>query len=67
MCRNIKRLRRATPPAGEAECAEAARHLVRKLSGFQEPSALNRDVFDKAVETVTRHSLALLRAIRPEG
>lgn len=59
MCRNIKRLRRADPPVTRAEFEEAARNLVRKLSGFREPSSVNQDVFETAVAEVTAQAMEL--------
>ncbi len=63
MCRNIKRLRRDDPPVTRSEFEEAARNLVRKLSGFREPSHENHDVFEKAVAEITAESQDLLRRI----
>ena len=62
MCRSIKRLRgpygegRAT----EEEVREAALQFVRKVSGYREPSAKNREVFDAAVADVAGASTRLL-------
>lgn len=52
MCRNIKTLFNFEPPATEDEIRASALQFVRKLSGFREPSAANRAVFDKAVRDV---------------
>jgi hypothetical protein len=67
MCRNIKRLRRADPPVGRAEFEEAARHLVRKLSGYREPAASNREVFEAAVAEITDESRDLLKRLKFKG
>lgn len=67
MCRNIKRLRRESPPVTEAEFEEAARNLVRKLSGFREPSALNREIFERAVAEITAHSHELFTKLKFKG
>jgi hypothetical protein len=67
MCRNIKRLRRDDPPVTRAEFEEAARNLVRKLSGFREPSPKNRDVFEQAVADITAHSIELFERLRFKG
>lgn len=63
MCRNIKRLRRAAPPVTANDIEEAARNLVRKISGFREPSGPNRDVFEQAVAVITAQSGVLLAAL----
>jgi hypothetical protein len=41
MCRSIKTLRNAEPPATEADVAAAALQFVRKISGYRQPSRAN--------------------------
>ncbi len=53
MCRNIKTLFNFEPPATEAEIRSAALQFVRKLSGFNTPSQINRAAFDRAVEEIS--------------
>jgi len=57
MCRSIKTLR---PPFAEvvtdADVHAAAVQYVRKISGFREPAAHNREAFDTAVALVVRGS-----------
>jgi hypothetical protein len=60
MCRSIKTLRGAEPPATEAEIRAAALQFVRKVSGYREPSAANRRAFDDAVEEVSEVTARLL-------
>ncbi len=60
MCRSIKTLRGAEPPATEADRAAAALQFVRKLSGYRLPSAAKREVFDQAVEEVSAAAGRLL-------
>jgi hypothetical protein len=67
MCRNIKRLRRADPVVTNDEIEEAARNLVRKLSGFAKPAPHNADVCDAAVAAITAHSKALLKNLHFPG
>ena len=50
MCRNIKTLYNFEPPATGEEIRAAALQFVRKISGFAEPSAANREAFDLAVD-----------------
>jgi hypothetical protein len=65
MCRSIKTLRGAQPPAAEDDIRAAALQFVRKVSGYREPSPANRDVFDHAVDDVTATTMQLLSGLRP--
>ena len=49
MCRNIKTLHHFEPPATEDEVRASALQYVRKLTGMNAPSAVNREVFERAV------------------
>ena len=69
MCRSIKTLR---PPALAEEAAEdeiraAALQYVRKVSGFRAPAAHNAEVFEEAVEAVTRATAELLAGLEIRG
>ena len=63
MCRNIKTLYNFAPPATEAEIQAAALQFVRKLSGFNAPSAVNRDAFDRAVTAVADAARTLVDSL----
>jgi hypothetical protein len=63
MCRNIKQLHNFAPPATDAEIEAAAVQFVRKIGGFQKPSAANRAVFDAAVAEITASSRKLLASL----
>ncbi|PZQ51487.1 MAG: DUF2277 domain-containing protein [Rhodovulum sulfidophilum] len=63
MCRNIKPLFNFEPPATQFEIRAAALQYVRKISGFQKPSAANEAAFDKAVDEITQTSAALIWAL----
>lgn len=52
MCRNIKTLFNFEPPATDEEIRAASLQFVRKLSGFNSPSKLNQEAFQRAVEDV---------------
>src|ERR1700722_6725958 len=52
VCRSIKTLFNFAPPATEEEIRAASLQFVRKLSGFTNPSMLNRAAFDRAVDEV---------------
>ena len=63
MCRNIKQLHNFAPPATDEEINAAAVQFVRKISGFNKPSAANSAAFEKAVEEITRASKTLLATL----
>ncbi len=63
MCRNIKTLFNFEPPATEDEIRASALQFVRKLSGFNKPSAANAAAFDLAVEEVSAAARKLLASL----
>jgi hypothetical protein len=63
VCRNIKTLYNFEPPAGDEEIRAAAIQYVRKISGFAQPSAANRQSFDRAVDQVAHVSAELLASL----
>jgi hypothetical protein len=63
MCRNIKQLHNFAPPATDQEIRDAAIQFVRKLSGFNKPSAANAEAFETAVEEITKASRSLLASL----
>ncbi|MEJ7796950.1 MAG: DUF2277 domain-containing protein [Solirubrobacteraceae bacterium] len=60
MCRNIRALYNFDPPATADELHGAAVQYVRKISGFQKPSAANAEAFERAVAAVEQASARLL-------
>jgi hypothetical protein len=60
MCRNIKQLYNFEPHATSDEVRAAATQYVKKISGFQKPSAANQAIFNKAVEDIAHASHHLL-------
>lgn len=60
MCRNIKPLYNFEPHATSDEVKAAALQFVRKVSGFQKPSAANEATFNRAVEQVAHATHHLL-------
>lgn len=68
MCRSIRTLR---PPVVEdvttGDVEAAARQYVRKLTGFREPAAHNREAFDSAVTAIAASTRELLEAIEVRG
>ena len=63
MCRNIKLLHNFEPPATDEEIRAAAIQFVRKISGFNKPSAVNAEAFENAVEEITLTSKILLDSL----
>jgi hypothetical protein len=63
MCRSIKTLRRPGEAATTGELEAAARQFVRKLSGYREPSAANREAFDAAIAEIAAAAQDLIESI----
>lgn len=60
MCRSIKTLRGAQPPATEEDIEAAALQFVRKISGYRQPSRANAEAFEMAVTDIAKTSRRLL-------
>lgn len=68
MCRSIRTLRPpAVPDVTTGDVEAAARQYVRKVSGFREPAAHNRDAFDAAVATIAATTRDLLESLEVRG
>ena len=68
MCRNIRTLYHFDPPVTTEEVRAASLQFVRKVSGFNKPSAANQEAFDRAVHEVShtvQHLLASLVTTAP--
>jgi hypothetical protein len=63
MCRNIRTLYNFEPPASDEEIRSASLQYVRKISGFNKPSAANAEAFDRAVDEVAAASARLLDSL----
>ena len=63
MCRNIRTLFNFEPPATDEEVRAASLQFVRKLSGFNAPSAANEAAFDLAVAQVTKAARTLIDSL----
>ena len=63
MCRSIKTLRRPGETATTGELEAAARQYVRKVSGFREPSARNREAFETAIAEIAQVSFRLVESV----
>jgi hypothetical protein len=64
MCRNIRTLYNFDPPAREEEVRAAALQYVRKISGFNKPSRVNEEAFNRAVDAVAHVSMHLLEDLQ---
>ena len=64
MCRNIRPLFNFDPPATDEEVRAAAVQFVRKISGFTKPSHANEDVFERAINEVSRSARTLVDALK---
>lgn len=63
MCRNIKPLYNFEPPTTDEEIRAAAVQFVRKISGFNNPSAANEAAFETAIEEISAVSMKLLTSL----
>jgi hypothetical protein len=60
MCRNIRTLYNFDPPATDEEIRASALQYVRKVSGFNRPSAANAEAFERALDAVAAVTHELL-------
>jgi hypothetical protein len=67
MCLSIKPLFNFEPAATDDEIRAAALQFVRKISGYQKPSAANRPAFDQAVDEITAASSRLIRTLQTKA
>lgn len=63
MCRNIRTLYNFEPPATREEIDAAALQYVRKISGYNKPSIVNTEHFEKAVKEIAAISKKLLDSL----
>ena len=63
MCRSIKTLRHADVIATDEEIRAAARQFVKKVSGFQKPTAKHEAAFEAAVDEIAAASQRLLDSV----
>ena len=63
MCRSIKTLRGAEPPATSSDIQAASLQFVRKVSGYRVPSTRNQAAFDRAVDDVAGAVARLLEGV----
>lgn len=63
MCRNIRTLFNFDPPATEAEIHAASLQYVRKITGYNKPSKVNEEAFNRAINEITLVTRNLLNAM----
>jgi hypothetical protein len=63
MCRNIHVLHNLEPATTSDEVRAAALQYVRKVSGFNKPSAANAEAFERAVDEVAAATSTLLASL----
>ena len=63
MCRNIKQLRQPENPATDEEIQAAALQYVREVSGYRQPSRLNQDAFNQAIDEISATTRKLLESL----
>lgn len=61
------RLREGASISDRPDIEAAALQFVRKVSGFREPAAHNREVFDEAVTRIADETEHLLAALEIRG
>lgn len=54
MCRNIRTLFNFDPPATNEEVYAASLQYVRKISGFNKPSKVNEEAFNRAINEIAK-------------
>ena len=60
MCRNIRTLFNFDPLATDEEVHAASLQYVRKVSGFNKPSKVNEEAFNRAIEEIAKATKDLL-------
>lgn len=63
MCRNIRTLHNFDPPATDDEVHAAALQYVRKISGAGQPSKVNAEAFEEAVQAVRAATRTLVDSL----
>lgn len=63
MCRNIRTLFNFDPPATNDEVHAAALQYVRKITGYNQPSKVNEDAFNRAINDIAQITRQLLNEL----
>lgn len=67
MCRSIVKLREGAEVVARPEIEAAARQFVRKVSGFREPAAHNREAFEQAIAEIASVTERLMSSLVIRG
>jgi hypothetical protein len=67
MCRNIRVLYNFEPPTTDEEIRAAALQYVRKVSGLQKPSEVDRETFERAIDDIASTTVRLVRSLKAKG
>ena len=63
MCRSIRVLYNFEPPTTEEEIRAAATQFVRKVTGLSRPSAVDTEVFERAITDIATNTERLLASL----
>jgi hypothetical protein len=63
MCRNIKTLFNFDPPATDEEIHAASQQYVKKITGYNKPSKVNEEAFNRAINEIALVTRNLLNAM----
>ena len=63
MCRSIRTLHNFEPPATDDEVEAAALQYVRKISGTRDPSRVNTEAFEAALQIITAATRTLVDSL----
>jgi hypothetical protein len=63
MCRNIRTLFNFDPPATDEEIHAASQQYVKKITGYNKPSKVNEEAFNRAINEIALVTRNLLNAM----
>ena len=63
MCRNIKKLFNVAPPSSDQDIQASALQFVRKISGYQKPSKVNEEAFERSIIKISQAAKELMDAL----
>jgi hypothetical protein len=63
MCRNIRTLFNFDPPATDEEIHAASQQYVKKITGYNKPSKVNEEAFNRAINEIALVTRSLLEEL----
>jgi hypothetical protein len=63
MCRNIRTLFNFDPPATDEEIHAASQQYVKKITGYNKPSKVNEEAFNRAINEIALVTKNLLNSL----